>query len=151
MPRTVSLLTLLVLTVASLPAQSGQWNTGDLVQPKQLADRLKDAKGNKPLLIEVSFPILFRNRRIPGAVFAGPGAKPEGIEQLKKAAAGLAKDREIVLYCGCCPMVQCPNVRPALSALRALGFQRVKVLFIESNLAKDWIDQGYPIARGPVQ
>ena len=84
---------------------------------------------------------------LPGAVFAGPTARPQGLELLRKAVANQPKDSEIVLYCGCCPFDKCPNVRPAFEAMRALGFGRVKVLFIPVNLVKDWVEKGYPITR----
>jgi hypothetical protein len=37
------------------------------------------------------------------------------MDALKKAVAGLAKARP-VLYCGCCPMTKCPNIRPAFNS-----------------------------------
>jgi len=49
---------------------------------------------------------------------------------LKKAVAGLAKDSDIVIYCGCCPMFECPNLGPAFSNAERDGFTRVRVLEI---------------------
>jgi len=138
---------LLLLGSAAFAGQPESWSESDLIQPAQLAARLKEPGGTQPLLIEVSFPVLYRARRIPGALFAGPTARPQGLELLRKAVAGQPKDREIVLYCGCCPFEKCPNVRPAFHTLRELGFRRVKVLFISTNLVKDWIEKGYPITR----
>jgi hypothetical protein len=54
------------------------------------------------------------------------------------------KDADIVLYCGCCPMVKCPNIRPAYRALREMGFQHVRVLNIATNMHEDWFGKGYP-------
>ncbi|MCC6860958.1 MAG: rhodanese-like domain-containing protein [Bryobacterales bacterium] len=136
-----------LLVASAWPARPAEaWKESDLLQPAQLAARLKEA-GAKPLLIEISFPVLYRARHIPGAVFAGPTARPQGLELLRKAVANQPKDSEIVLYCGCCPFDKCPNVRPAFEAMRALGFGRVKVLFIPVNLVKDWVEKGYPITR----
>src|SRR5690348_7304759 len=81
-----------------------------LVEPADLAKTLESA-AKKPTVICVAFPVLYRSKHIAGATFAGPGNKPEGIEALKKAVAGMPKDADIVLYCGCCPMERCPNVR----------------------------------------
>jgi thiosulfate/3-mercaptopyruvate sulfurtransferase len=144
---TKTLLLLLVILAALLVAQPQGWNQSELLAPADLAARLKDASRPKPLLIEVSFPVLYRARRIPDAVFAGPGGSPQGLEMLRKAVAGQPKTREIVLYCGCCPFDRCPNVGPALEALRGLGYQKVRVLHIPTNLVKDWIEKGYPIYR----
>jgi thiosulfate/3-mercaptopyruvate sulfurtransferase len=109
------------------------------VQPAQVAKDL-----NAPLLIHVGFSVLYRSAHITGSVFAGPGSKEEGIANLKKAVAGQPRTREIVLYCGCCPLDKCPNIRPAFAALREMGFTHVKAMELPTNLKTDWIDKGYP-------
>lgn len=91
--------------------------------------------------------MLYRASHIPGSIYAGPGAKPEGIEELKKALTGQPKDRAIVLYCGCCPWEKCPNMRPAFAALREMGYTNVKAMVVPENLKADWTDKGYPIDR----
>jgi rhodanese-related sulfurtransferase len=121
-------------------------SAADLVQPAEVAAKLNGA--HKPKVLYVGFPVLYRNNHIPGAIFAGPGSKEAGIQALKDAVAKLPKNAEIVLYCGCCPWTQCPNVRPALQALKDLGYQRVKVMEIPTNFATDWIDKGYPVEKG---
>jgi thiosulfate/3-mercaptopyruvate sulfurtransferase len=62
--------------------------------------------------------------------------------------AALPKDREIVVYCGCCPYDMCPNIKPALETLRQMGFTKVKALVMPKNFAADWVDQGYPVELG---
>src|SRR5262249_44108769 len=94
-------------------------------------------------------PVLYRRKHIPGASFAGSGNQAEGIEALQKAVSGMAKDADIVLYCGCCPMERCPNVRPAYQALQDEGFTHVRVLRIPTNMATDWYSKGYPSEAGP--
>jgi hypothetical protein len=101
----------------------------------------------QPAIFYVGFPVLYRGARIQGAVLAGPGSKPEGLELLKKALAPLSRDREIVLYCGCCPFEKCPNIRPAYRAAASLGFSHIKVLVLKTNLHTDWIAKGYPTSR----
>lgn len=115
------------------------WTNNDLIQPGQAAKDLKS-----PLVIHVGFPVLYRATHITGSVFAGPGSKDEGIADLKKAVAGQPRNREIILYCGCCPWDKCPNIRPAFAALREMGFTRVKAMALPTNLKNDWIDKGYP-------
>jgi hypothetical protein len=93
----------------------------------------------------VAFPVLYRQKHIIHADFAGPGSKPEGLEALKTAVASTAKDSEIVLYCGCCPIVRCPNIRPAYKTLKDAGFTKVRVLNIPENFHTDWVAKGYPV------
>jgi len=112
-----------------------------LIQPKELAAHL-DAK---PVIIQVGPNYLYRSHRIPGALYAGPGSKAEGLALLKTAVAKLPHDREIVLYCGCCPWDRCPNVQPSIDLLKQLGFTNVKALYIAENFKTNWIDASYPV------
>jgi rhodanese-related sulfurtransferase len=128
------------------PAQPDPWQQSDLIQPATLAARLKGS-GEKPLLLYVGFPVLYRSTRIPGAILAGPVRKPEGLQLLKRAVANSPKDREIVLYCGCCPWMQCPNVRPAFKTLREMGFTNLKLVMMPTNLSTDWVSKGYPVEK----
>jgi thiosulfate/3-mercaptopyruvate sulfurtransferase len=123
------------------------WPESAILEPADLARTLRSSE-KKPAVICVAFPVLYRNKHIAGAVYAGPGNKPEGMDALKKAVAGLAKDSDLVLYCGCCPMTKCPNIRPAYQLLKELGFTRVRVLSVPTNMAADWYDKGYPSEAG---
>ena len=118
-----------------------------LIQPKDVAAQLT-AKGAKPACFHVGPNLLYRNKHIPGSIYAGPGSTPQGIEMLKQAASSLPRDREIVIYCGCCPWNNCPNVKPAVAALQAMGFTKVKAMYIENNFAMDWTQKGYPVEDG---
>ncbi|MEO8594301.1 MAG: rhodanese-like domain-containing protein [Candidatus Solibacter sp.] len=118
-----------------------------LIQPGEVAAQLA-AKGTKPVLFHVGPNLLYRGKHIPGSIYAGPGSRAEGLEALKVAAGKLPRDREIILYCGCCPWSNCPNVKPAVDALKQMGFSHVKAMYVESNFAKDWIDKGYPVELG---
>lgn len=134
---------LLLLSLSALILGAAETlNNADLVQP---ADVAKDVKS--PLMIQVGFDVLYRSSHIPGSIYAGPASKPEGIESLKKAVEGQPKDRQIVLYCGCCPWDKCPNIRPAVAALKAMGYTNVKAMMVEQNFKTDWIDKGYPTDR----
>jgi len=48
-------------------------------------------------------------------------------------------------------MKECPNIRPAFLALRQMGFKHLKVLNIENNLAKDWVDKSFATEKGPLK
>jgi len=123
------------------------WPESAILEPADLAKTLSST-GKKPAVISVAFPVLYRSKHIAAAVFAGPGNRPEGLEALKKAVVGMAKDSDLVLYCGCCPMTKCPNIRPAYQALKEMGFSRVRVLSIPTNMAADWYQKGYPSEAG---
>lgn len=127
------------LILAAVLTAGDPWTTNDLLQPKDVAAHLKG-----PLILHVGFPVLYRAAHIAGTEYAGPGSKAEGIELLKKTVAKEPRDREIILYCGCCPWEKCPNIRPAFAALHDMGFTRVKVMVVPENLKTDWIDKGYP-------
>ena len=138
----------LLLATLSLSQQSSDpWPKSALLEAGVLASTLQS--GDKaPVIVSVVFPVLHRAKHIPNAIFAGPGSKPEGLELLKKAVANLPKDSDIVLYCGCCPMTQCPNLRPAFRTLKELGFTSVRVLNIPTNMHTDWYSKSYPTESG---
>src|SRR3954453_19985369 len=111
-----------------------------MLPPSELAANLK----SKPSVFYVGPNVLYRSKHIPASIFAGPGNKEEGIALLKAAVEKLPRDREIVIYCGCCPWDHCPNMQPAFEALRAMGFTKVKGLDLPENFKANWIDKGYP-------
>ena len=114
------------------------------VQPKDLAAQLAK-KGSAPALIHVGPNVLYRSRHIPGSIYAGMAARSEGLEGLKAVVKDMPRDRDIVLYCGCCPWDHCPNIAPAIALLKQMGFTRVKALYIANNFRSDWTDHGYPV------
>lgn len=124
------------------------WKVSDLLPCAALAHEMAAAPANAPPIVHVGFETLYHGARIQGAVFAGPGMKPEGLDALRKFAATLPKDKEFVIYCGCCPWRMCPNIRPAYRLLHSLGFTHVKVLQIPVNLHTDWVAKGFPIQKG---
>ena len=133
----------LLAAFAFFDGSSDPWTNTEVMQPKTLADRIQ-AKSQAPIFY-VGFPTLYRNgSHIAGATLAGPCSKAEGIAELKNAVSGIPHTQEIVIYCGCCPFVKCPNIRPAYSTLHELGFSNIKVVMIETNLHADWIEKGYP-------
>jgi thiosulfate/3-mercaptopyruvate sulfurtransferase len=132
-----------ILAVVCLAQESTDpWTKAELMEPAALAAEIQSAK--PPVVLCTAFAVLYRSKHIPHALEAGPGSKPEGIALLKKAVADLPKDADIVLYCGCCPMVKCPNIRPAYRTLREMGFEHIRVLNIPTNMHEDWFGKGYP-------
>lgn len=121
------------------------WTSADLVQPETLAKAIQ-AK-TAPKILYVGFPVLYRAAHIPGAVMSGPASKDTGLDSLKTELSKLPKNAEVVLYCGCCPWDKCPNVRPAFKLAREMGFPRVKLLVIPTNMHTDWVAKGYPVEK----
>jgi len=119
-----------------------------LIEPADLARLLSDTSGRRPEVLHVGFPILFRSGHITGSRHIGPASTPEGLLALKQALRGVPQGQSIVLYCGCCPWADCPNVRPALQLAEELGRDDVKLLHLPRNLQHDWIEQGLPTSRG---
>jgi thiosulfate/3-mercaptopyruvate sulfurtransferase len=118
-----------------------------LISPEDLA-RVLQSGAEKPLLIQVGSHVLYAQAHIPGSEYIGPASSDAGLQQLRKRVEPLPRTKFIVLYCGCCPWTHCPNVKPAEEALRALGFTNVKVLYIADNFGTNWVDKGYPVAKG---
>ncbi len=123
------------------------WKPSQIVEPADLAKQLNSAK-EKPLVLQVGFSTLFKQSHIRGAKYCGPASKPEGLAQLKKCMAGVSHTKAIIIYCGCCPWKDCPNIRPAFAELSKMGFKNVKVLSIPDTFGKDWQQKGYPTAGG---
>jgi thiosulfate/3-mercaptopyruvate sulfurtransferase len=143
-------LLLLLFALAFADTTQDPWTAQEVVQPKALADRIQAKEQAKPIIYYVGFPTLYRNgSRVTGATLQGPCSKAEGLEALKKTVSALSRDKELFIYCGCCPFVKCPNIRPAYSALHEMGFTNVKVVAMETNLHTDWVEKGYPSEKGP--
>ncbi len=119
----------------------------DLVTPAQLNSELPAVKAGKIVLIQVGFLMMYKMGHIPGSQYAGAAAKPEGLAALKKMVANLLRNQQIVIYCGCCPWNDCPNIRPAFRALKEMGFTNFKVLDIPDRLGTDWTAKGFPIEK----
>jgi hypothetical protein len=131
-----------VLFSDDLPADP--WLKSEVLEPPELVKILK-SPDRLPTIICVPFPVLYRAKHIQHAQFAGPASKPEGIKALRELVAHLPKNSDIVIYCGCCPMPQCPNIRPAYRTLKELGFTHVRVLDLPTNLHTDWSAKGFPV------
>jgi thiosulfate/3-mercaptopyruvate sulfurtransferase len=126
------------------------WSASDLIQPADFAQTLisNSQSEQRPLILQIGIVYLYRMAHIPGSKYDGQASTAAGIETLKKDLQDLARDREIVLYCGCCPWKNCPNLRPAFAALRELGFKKVKLLNLPTSFAQDWVSKGYPVEKG---
>ncbi|HUB78133.1 MAG TPA: rhodanese-like domain-containing protein [Bryobacteraceae bacterium] len=118
-----------------------------LIQPNEAAAQLA-SKARRTVVFQIGPNVLYRSKHIPGAVYAGPASRPEGLALLKTALDKLPRDSQVVVYCGCCPWDHCPNVKPASELLKQMGFTHAKILYLETGFAKDWIEKGYPVESG---
>jgi thiosulfate/3-mercaptopyruvate sulfurtransferase len=142
------LLALMALLPGVFAFQASSVPTSRLITPDELVKVLRSSTGERPLLIQVGFHILYTQAHIPGSEYLGPASTESGLGQLRKRVESLPRDKYLVIYCGCCPWDHCPNMKQADDALHALGFTRVKVLYLPDNFASDWMDKGYPVAKG---
>lgn len=138
----------ITLVLSAFARQASTIATSDLINPDELVKILQSPKAEKPLLIHVGFHVLYVQGHIPGSEYFGPASDASALQKLRDRVQPLARDKFIVLYCGCCPWGHCPNLKPADDALRAMGFTNVKALYIPNNIATDWRDKGYPMAKG---
>jgi thiosulfate/3-mercaptopyruvate sulfurtransferase len=117
------------------------------ITPEALVKLLQDARA-KPLIIQVGSHVLYAQAHIPASEYIGAAANDAALDKLRKRVESLPRATAIILYCGCCPWTHCPNVAPADHLLQGMGFTNVKVLYIANNFGTDWVDKGYPTAKG---
>src|SRR2546430_2310230 len=137
-----------VLISLPLPAIHGQekknadpWANSETMQPAQLAKTLTDKYVSVPTVIFVGFRSLYVGGHVPDASFHGTTSTEQGLAELKAWATSLPRSTEIVIYCGCCPMDRCPNIRPAYTTLSNMGFKKLRVLVLPTSFAVDWADR----------
>ena len=144
--------TLAVMTLASLALFAANTqhpiSPSALIAPSQLNSQLAGVKLGKIVLIHVGFHMMYQMAHIPGSQYAGAASRPDALAALKKLVANLPRNQQIVIYCGCCPWNNCPNIRPAFEALKEMGFVNLKALDIPERLGDDWTAKGYPVVKG---
>lgn len=124
------------------------WAKSQIVMPEALAPLIAARKGKKPQVIYVGFEFLYKSGHIRGAKFVGTGREAEGIDALKRWAQGIKPGERVVIYCGCCPFKDCPNIRPAYEALRQMGLTQLEVLYMKDGFGPNWLNHGYPSEKG---
>jgi len=138
----------LLLPLFAFAYQASSIPSSQLLNPDELVKVLQSSTGEKPLIIQVGSHVLYTQAHIPGSEYIGPASSESGQQSLRKRIEALPRNKFIVIYCGCCPWSHCPNVKPADDALHAMGFTNVKVLYIADNFGTNWVDKGYPTAKG---
>lgn len=139
------------LSRKSVPSdeQAAPWTASETIDAATLAKSIENPKPeNRPTIVCVGFHTLFEGAHVRGASFHGPASTAQGLTDLKEWAKPLPRSANLILYCGCCPLAHCPNVRPAFTALRQMGFTHLRVLILTRDFATDWVQPGYPVAKG---
>jgi hypothetical protein len=146
---------LLVMLSASVAASTSHpdatkdpWSASQTVEPAALAAEISSSRSAKPTIVYVGFRPLYEGAHIPNASYHGATGKTEGLADLKAFAQPLPRDTNLVIYCGCCPLEKCPNIRAAFTALNDMGFTHLRVLLLLTDFNTDWISKGYPIDKG---
>lgn len=145
MQRTlICLLLALLLYVSESTAQTTQepWTASQLLAPQALADSINSKRSSDMLILSVGPGAL-----IKGSADIGPGRDTGNIAKLKAYLKDQKRDKEVVIYCGCCPFDHCPNIRPAFKVLKEMGFANPRLLNLSHNIKVDWLDHNYPVKK----
>jgi len=135
-------LTLVSMAMAFDKRQTEPWRPDQVMEPKELADMINDSSSAKPLIIDIGPAGLIKD-----AVDIGATHEPQNLDKLREILSREKRDRQIVIYCGCCPFQNCPNIRPAFKLLNDMKFTNQKLLDLPHNLKADWINYGYPMMQ----
>lgn len=135
-------LVLMAFCFANVQAQNFNepWNPNQLMSATVLANKITQNRMEHTVVINIGPDAVIKN-----SYNVGPANDAENITKLKKYLSGISKDKEVVIYCGCCPFDICPNIRPAFKTLQEMGFTNAKLLNIPKNIKTDWIDKGFPV------
>ena len=118
------------------------WKENQLMPAEDLAKLITDESTQKPIIFNIG-----PAGKIKGSIYIGPAKEKDNMENLKEQLTKLPKDAVIVIYCGCCPFENCPNIRPAFELLNKMKFINYKLLSLQKNIKVDWIDKGYPMTE----
>jgi hypothetical protein len=131
---------------AGTASSAEPWGT-NTVTPADFVKEIGGSGSIKPVIVCTAPPFLYRTGHIPGAVLHGPSSSSDGLNSLTTWAQTLPRSTDVVIYCGCCPIAVCPNLRPAYAALKGLGFTRLRVLILPDSFRADWVERGYPVEK----
>ena len=116
------------------------WTEKQLMPPAELAAIINDDKSDKPIIFSIGPSAI-----IKGSINIGMTKEKENLDKLKQQLNKLPKDKNIIIYCGCCPFEHCPNIRPAFELLNKMKFTNQKLLNLPHNIKVDWINNNYPV------
>ena len=108
------------------------------MEPSDLNNRILTKK-NVPVILNVSE---LKHTPIKGSIHIGD-MLDHSYADLKLALGSTPKNKEILVYCGCCSLEYCERVEKAFDLLRANGYTNVKVLNLIVGFDPDWKGKGY--------
>jgi rhodanese-related sulfurtransferase len=123
-------------------AALGNWKEKQLITPEALLEQITKGDTANLLLLNTG-PV----EDIKGAVTIGAVEDAKNLAKLKEYLKDVPKNKQVIIYCGCCPLSVCPNLKPAYNTLKEMEFKNYKVLKLTHDLQEDWIDKGYPIQQ----
>lgn len=132
------LLIFLIFNSLTSFGQNEPWSNTQLIEPLKLAMIINEGN-NIPKIISIGPGVVIKN-----SIGAGECRFKENLDNLEQTLLSLSKEKEIIIYCGCCPFKDCPNIRPVYSLMNKLGFINHKLLNVSNNIKTDWIDKDYP-------
>jgi len=143
----ITILSLLALAVTAFLFQSfakqqvkEPWTEKQLMEPSELVQIINNENKSNTYIFSMGHA-----GHIKYSIDIGEGRDKKNIAKLETEVSKLPKDANIVIYCGCCPFGDCPNIRPAFRLLNEMKFTNHKLLNLPVNLKVDWIDKGYPM------
>jgi len=131
-------LIVLVGSVIVRARRTEPWTPEQLMAPAELAAKINN--NSNPLVICVGPAGL-----IKGSIETGAAHESANLDKLKTLLSGQDRNKEVIIYCGCCPFKNCPNIRPAFNLLLSMHFAHPRLLDIPHNIRVDWIEHGYPL------
>lgn len=141
--RTLFLSIAIAVSLLASAQASDPWKKEQLVKPAQLAEEIKPDAKNKPVIFNVG-PM----GQIKGAIKIGAVSDPKQMAIFKAEVDKIQdKNTPVVVYCGCCTSQNCPNIRPAFTALSEKGFKHIRVLEIEHGYVEDWQGKDFPVEK----
>jgi thiosulfate/3-mercaptopyruvate sulfurtransferase len=123
------------------------WTVENVITVDELASLLNKQGSKEVYIYQVGYKSLYSKGHIKGSLYAGPASEDEGLQMLKSSIKDLPRDKDIILYCGCCSWIDCPNIRPAFETVIKMGFKNVKVLYLPDNFIVDWRNKGLPVEK----
>ena len=132
---------ILFFTIECQAQTNINWTEKQLMEPSELANIIT-TKRDSIIIISVG-PF----NTIPNAINVGATSEKEGLDKFRTQLNTIARNRKIVIYCGCCPFEHCPNVRPAIDVLKEMSFTNYYLLDLPDNIRINWIDKGYPVTQ----
>ncbi len=99
----ITVMLLVIMVTAFIKKQTEPWTEDQLMTPADLATIINSTTNPKPLIIDIGPAGLIKD-----AINTGPANEKENLKKLKELLSKEKKDRQIVIYCGCCPFKNCP-------------------------------------------